>query len=164
MSDNVIVSDDGPIRVVRMNRLEKMNAISDDMYDKLAGALESAEHNKEIRCVVITGGKTVFSAGGDLNDFLHAAQHMEGLRPSVGRFLRGLVHTEKPVVAGVQGVAIGIGMTMLMHFDFVVAATNARFSAPFAKLGVVPEAGSSTVSPKRGSVTATISRTTARGV
>ena len=148
MSDNVIISDDGPIRVVRMNRLEKMNAITDDMYDKLAGALESAEHNKEIRCVVITGGKTVFSAGSDLNDFLHAAQHMEGLRPAVGRFLRGLVHTEKPVVAGVQGVAIGIGMTMLLHFDFVVAATNARFSAPFAKLGVVPEAGSSLLAPR----------------
>jgi enoyl-CoA hydratase/carnithine racemase len=148
MIDNVIVSDDGPVRVVRMNRLEKMNAITDDMYDKLAGALESAQHDKDIRCVVITGGKTVFSAGSDLNDFLHAAQHMEGLRPAVGRFLRGIVHTEKPVVAGVQGVAIGIGMTMLFQFDYVVAATNARFSAPFAKLGVVPEAGSSLLAPR----------------
>ena len=90
----------------------------------------------------------MFSAGSDLNDFLHAAQHMEGLRPAVGRFLRGLVHTEKPVVAGVQGVAVGIGMTMLLHFDYVVAATNARFSAPFAKLGVVPEAGSSLLAPR----------------
>jgi enoyl-CoA hydratase/carnithine racemase len=148
MTDNVIISDDGPIRVVRMNRLEKMNAITDDMYDKLAGALESAGHNKDIHCVVITGGKTVFSAGSDLNDFLRAAQHMEGLRPAVGRFLRGLVHTEKPVVAGVQGVAIGIGMTMLFQFDYVVAATNARFSAPFAQLGVVPEAGSSLLAPR----------------
>ena len=148
MIENVVITDDGPIRRVRMNRLEKMNAITDDMYDKLAGALESAAHKKEIRCVVITGGKTVFSAGSDLNDFLHAAEHMEGLRPAVGRFLRGLVHTEKPVVAGVQGVAIGIGMTMLMHFDYVVAATNARFSAPFAKLGVVPEAGSSLLAPR----------------
>jgi enoyl-CoA hydratase/carnithine racemase len=148
MTEHVIVIDEGPIRIVRMNRLEKMNAITDDMYDKLAGALEDAAHNKNIHCVVITGGTKVFSAGSDLKDFLHAAQHMEGLRPAVGRFLRGLVHTEKPVVAGVQGVAIGIGMTMLLHFDYVVAATNARFSAPFAELGVVPEAGSSLLVPR----------------
>ena len=56
MTDNVIISDNGPIRMVRMNRLEKMNAITDDMYDKLAGALESAQHDKDVRCVVITGG------------------------------------------------------------------------------------------------------------
>jgi len=148
MTEHVIIIDEGPIRIVRMNRLEKMNAITDDMYDKLAGALEDAAHNKNIHCVVITGGTKVFSAGSDLKDFLHAAQHMEGLRPAVGRFLRGLVHTEKPVVAGVQGVAIGIGMTMLLHFDYVVAATNARFSAPFAELGVVPEAGSSLLAPR----------------
>jgi enoyl-CoA hydratase/carnithine racemase len=148
MTEHVIVIDEGPIRLVRMNRLDKMNAITDDMYDKLAGALEGAATDKAIHCVVITGGKTVFSAGSDLNDFLHAAQHMEGLRPAVGRFLRGLVHTEKPVVAGVQGVAIGIGMTMLLHFDYVVAANNARFSAPFAELGVVPEAGSSLLAPR----------------
>jgi enoyl-CoA hydratase/carnithine racemase len=148
MTEHVIIIDEGPIRIVRMNRLEKMNAITDDMYDKLAGALEDAAHNKNIHCVVITGGTKVFSAGSDLKDFLHAAQHMEGLRPAVGRFLRGLVHTETPVVAGVQGVAIGIGMTMLLHFDYVVAATNARFSAPFAELGVVPEAGSSLLAPR----------------
>jgi enoyl-CoA hydratase/carnithine racemase len=124
------------------------HAITDAMYDQLATALEGASHSKVIRCVVITGGKDVFSAGSDLNDFLHAAQHMEGLRPAVGRFLRGLVHTETPVVAGVQGVAIGIGMTMLLHFDYVVAATNARFSAPFVSLGVVPEAGSSLLAPR----------------
>ena len=106
MTEHVIVVDEGPIRLVRMNRLEKKNAITDDMYDKLAGALEGASHSKAIHCVVITGGRDVFSAGSDLNDFLHAAQHMEGLRPAVGRFLRGLVHTEKPVVAGVQGVAV----------------------------------------------------------
>jgi enoyl-CoA hydratase/carnithine racemase len=148
MTEHVIVVDEGNIRRARMNRLDKKNAITDEMYDKLAVALEGAAHSKAIRCVVITGGKDVFSAGSDLNDFLHAAQHMEGLRPAVGRFLRGLVHTETPVVAGVQGVAIGIGMTMLMHFDYVVAANNARFSAPFAQLGVVPEAGSSLLAPR----------------
>jgi enoyl-CoA hydratase/carnithine racemase len=148
MTEHVIITDEGPIRRVQMNRLNKKNAITDEMYDRLAGALEGAARDKAIHCVVILGGKDVFSAGSDLNDFLHAAQQMEGLRPAVGRFLRGLVHTEKPVVAGVQGVAIGIGMTMLLHFDYVVAATNARFSAPFAELGVVPEAGSSLLAPR----------------
>jgi enoyl-CoA hydratase/carnithine racemase len=148
MSEDVIVIDEGPIRRVWMNRLAKKNAITDQMYDRLADALEGASHSKTIHCVVIMGGKDVFSAGSDLNDFLHAAQHMEGLRPAVGRFLRGLVHTERPVVAGVNGVAIGIGMTMLLHFDYVIAATNATFSAPFVKLGVVPEAGSSLLVPR----------------
>jgi enoyl-CoA hydratase/carnithine racemase len=148
MSEDVIVIDEGPIRRVWMNRLAKKNAITDAMYDKLAAALEGATHSKTIHCVVLMGGKDVFSAGSDLNDFLHAAQHMEGLRPAVGRFLRGLVHAETPVVAGVTGVAIGIGMTMLMHFDYVVAATDARFSAPFVSLGVVPEAGSSLLAPR----------------
>jgi enoyl-CoA hydratase/carnithine racemase len=148
MTEHVIVVDEGPIRRVWMNRLDKKNALTDAMYDKLATALEGASHSKAIHCVVITGGRDVFSAGSDLSDFLHAAQHMEGLRPAVGRFLRGLVHTETPVVAGVQGVAIGIGMTMLLHFDYVVAATNARFSAPFVNLGVVPEAGSSLLAPR----------------
>jgi enoyl-CoA hydratase/carnithine racemase len=148
MTEHVVVIDEGSIRRVWMNRLDKKNAITDAMYDKLASALEGASHSKAIHCVVITGGKDVFSAGSDLNDFLHAAQHMEGLRPAVGRFLRGLVHTEKPVVAGVQGVAVGIGMTMLLHCDYVVAADNARLSAPFVKLGVVPEAGSSLLAPR----------------
>jgi enoyl-CoA hydratase/carnithine racemase len=148
MTEHVIITDEGPIRRVQMNRPNKKNAITDEMYDRLAGALESAARDKAIHCVVVLGGKDVFSAGSDLNDFLHAAQQMEGLRPAVGRFLRGLVHTEKPVVAGVHGVAIGIGMTMLLHFDYVVAATNARFSAPFAELGVVPEAGSSLLAPR----------------
>jgi enoyl-CoA hydratase/carnithine racemase len=148
MSEDVIVIDEGPIRRVWMNRLAKKNAITDEMYDKLAAALEGATHSKTIHCVVLMGGKDVFSAGSDLNDFLHAAQHMEGLRPAVGRFLRGLVHADTPVVAGVSGVAIGIGMTMLLHFDYVVAATNARFSAPFVSLGVVPEAGSSLLAPR----------------
>jgi enoyl-CoA hydratase/carnithine racemase len=148
MTEHVTIVDQGPIRWVRMNRLNKKNAISEHMYDRLAGALDDAAHRKSIHCVAIMGGKDVFSAGSDLNDFLHAAQHMEGLQPAVGRFLRGLVHSEKPVVAGVQGVAVGIGMTMLLHFDYVVAATSARFSAPFAKLGVVPEAGSSLLAPR----------------
>jgi len=147
MTDHIIVTDDGPIRIIRLNRPAKKNALTDQMYETLAESLENAAVSKTIRCVVITGGPTAFSAGGDLQDFLHAAQH-EGLRPQVMRFLHRLPHAGKPLVAAVQGVAIGIGTTMLLHCDYVVAAIDARFSTPFANLGLVPEAGSSLLMPR----------------
>jgi enoyl-CoA hydratase/carnithine racemase len=147
MSDHVIVTDDGPIRIVRFNRPAKKNAITDQMYETLAESLENAAVSKTIRCVVITGGPAAFSAGGDLQDFLHAAQY-EGLRPQVMRFLHRLPHAGKPLVAAVQGVAIGIGTTMLLHCDYVVAAIDARFATPFVNLGLVPEAGSSLLMPR----------------
>jgi enoyl-CoA hydratase/carnithine racemase len=146
-TDHVIITDDGAIRIVRLNRPAKKNALTDQMYETLAESLENAAVSKTIRCVVITGGPTAFSAGGDLQDFLHAAQH-EGLRPQVMRFLHRLPHAGKPLVAAVQGVAIGIGTTMLLHCDYVVAAIDARFSTPFANLGLVPEAGSSLLMPR----------------
>jgi enoyl-CoA hydratase/carnithine racemase len=147
MTDHVIITDDGPIRLIRLNRPAKKNALTDQMYETLAEALENAAVSKTIRCVVITGGPTAFSAGGDLQDFLHAAQH-EGLRPQVMRFLHRLPHAGKPLVAAVQGVAIGIGTTMLLHCDYVVAAIDARFATPFVNLGLVPEAGSSLLMPR----------------
>jgi enoyl-CoA hydratase/carnithine racemase len=147
MTDHIIVTDDGPIRIVRLNRPAKKNALTDQMYETLAESLENAAVSKTIRCVVITGGPTAFSAGGDLQDFLHAAQH-EGLRPQVMRFLHRLPHAGKPLVAAVQGVAIGIGTTMLLHCDYVVAAIDARFATPFVNLGLVPEAGSSLLMPR----------------
>ena len=143
MTDHVIVTDDEPLRILRLNRPGKKNAITDGMYETLAEALENAAVSKNIRCVVITGGPTCFTAGGDLADFLHAAQDMDGLRPQVMRLLHRLAHAGKPLVAAVEGMAIGIGTTMLLHCDYVVAAMDARFSTPFAHLGLVPEAGSS---------------------
>ena len=148
MTDHVIVTDDGPIRILRLNRPDKRNALTDAMYETLSEALENAAVSKSIRCVVITGGPEAFTAGADLNDFLHAAQHMEGLRPQTMRFLHRIAHAGKPLVAAVEGVAIGIGTTMLLHCDYVVAAIDARFSTPFAILGLVPEAGSSLLMPR----------------
>jgi enoyl-CoA hydratase/carnithine racemase len=148
MTEHVLISDHGPIRLVRLNRPAKKNALTDAMYETLAEALENAAVSKKVHCVVITGGPVAFSAGGDLQDFLHAAQQMEGLRPQALRFLHRLAHAGKPLVAAVQGVAIGIGTTMLLHCDYVVAATDARFSTPFANLGLVPEAASSLLMPR----------------
>jgi enoyl-CoA hydratase/carnithine racemase len=148
MTDHIIVSDDGPIRLVRMNRPAKKNALTDAMYEALANALDNAAVAKTIRCVVIAGGPSAFCAGGDLQDFLHAAEQMDGLRPQVMHFLHRLAHANKPMVAAVNGVAIGIGTTMLLHCDVVIAGTDARFQTPFANLGLVPEAASSLLVPR----------------
>jgi len=148
MTEHVLVSDDGPIRIVRLNRPAKKNALTDAMYETIAEALENAAVARNIRCVVITGGPAAFSSGGDLQDFLHAARQMDGLRPQVTRFLHRLAHAAKPLVAAVQGVAIGIGTTLLLHCDYVVAATDARFATPFVSLGLVPEAASSLLMPR----------------
>jgi enoyl-CoA hydratase/carnithine racemase len=148
MTGHVIVTDDGAIRIVRLNRPDKKNALTDAMYDMLSDALENAAVSKTIRCVVIAGGPAAFTAGADLQDFLRAAQHMEGQRHHAVRFLHRIAHAGKPLVAAVEGVAIGVGTTMLLHCDYVVAAIDARFSAPFAHLGLVPEAASSLLMPR----------------
>jgi enoyl-CoA hydratase/carnithine racemase len=148
ITDHVIVTDDGPIRILRLNRPDKKNALTDAMYEMLSEALENAAVSKSIRCVVIAGGPGAFTAGADLQDFLRAAQHMEGLRPQATRFLHRIAHAGKPLVAAVEGVAIGIGTTMLLHCDYVVAAIDARFATPFVNLGLVPEAASSLLVPR----------------
>lgn len=143
----VIVADEGPVRTIRMNRPDKKNALTAPMYDAMAEALETADAAQAIRCVVVMGVPGAFSAGNDLQDFLRAAQGGEGLGHAVLRFLRALARNEKPLVAAVQGVAVGIGTTMLLHCDHVVAGDDARFSTPFVSLGLVPEAGSSLLAP-----------------
>ncbi len=148
MTDHVIVTDDGPIRILRLNRPDKKNALTNAMYDALSEALENAAVSPTIRCVVIAGGPAAFTAGADLQDFLHAARHMEGLRPQAMRFLHRIAHAGKPLVAAVEGVAVGIGTTLLLHCDYVVAAIDARFSTPFVNLGLVPEAASSLLMPR----------------
>jgi enoyl-CoA hydratase/carnithine racemase len=144
----VIVTDDGPIRILRLNRPEKKNAMTDAMYDALSDALGSAAASTAIRCVVITGGPAAFSAGADLNDFLHAARNAGGLRLQAVRFLHALAASGKPLVAAVEGVAVGIGTTLLLHCDYAVASESARFQTPFVHLGLVPEAASSLLMPR----------------
>jgi enoyl-CoA hydratase/carnithine racemase len=146
MSDHVIVTDDGPVRILRLNRPEKKNALTDAMYDRLSDALDSATASAAIRCVVIAGGAD-FTAGNDLNDFMHAA-HGEGQGSKAVRFLHSLAEARKPLVAAVEGAAVGIGTTMLLHCDYAVAADNARFQTPFVHLGLVPEGASSLLLPR----------------
>jgi enoyl-CoA hydratase/carnithine racemase len=98
--------------------------------------------------VVIAGLPGAFSAGNDLAEFAEAAKSGEGLGPSVINFLYALARSERPLVAAVQGMAVGVGTTTLLHCDHVVAATEARFSTPFVNLGLVPEAASSLLAPR----------------
>jgi enoyl-CoA hydratase/carnithine racemase len=148
-SDLIIVRDDGAIRSVRINRPEKKNALTPPMYEALSAAFEGAARDDGVRCVVIAGAPDAFCAGNDLADFLHAAERGGGLAPPAVHFLVNLARSEKPLVAAVRGLAVGIGTTMLFHCDHVVAASDARFSTPFVPLGLVPEAASSLLGPRR---------------
>jgi enoyl-CoA hydratase/carnithine racemase len=148
MSEHVIVTDDGGIRTIRINRPDKKNALTLAMYEAMIKALDGANADDAVRCVVIAGVPGAFSAGNDLSDFLAAATGDGGLNRAALRFLPALVNCRKPMVAAVSGVAVGVGTTMLLHCDFVVAGTDAFFSTPFVGLGLVPEAGSSLIAPR----------------
>jgi enoyl-CoA hydratase/carnithine racemase len=144
---DIIVSDEGPIRTIRMNRPEKKNALTLAMYESMAEAIGEAGTNTAIRCLLIAGGASAFCAGNDIGDFVKMAQG-GGLGEPILRFLHALARCEKPLVAAVTGNAVGIGTTMLLHCDHVVAGADARLSTPFVALGLVPEAGSSLIAPR----------------
>ncbi len=147
MTDPVAVTDDGAVRIIRMNRPEKKNALTQPMYAAMTAALNEASANDAIRCIVIAGGAGAFCAGSDIGDFQKRAEG--GLESVTVEFLYALARNQKPLVAAVGGLAVGIGTTMLLHCDHVVAATNATFVTPFAKLGLIPEAASSLLAPMR---------------
>jgi enoyl-CoA hydratase/carnithine racemase len=131
-----------------MNRPEKKNALTQPMYEAMTRALHEAATSEAIRCLVLAGAPGAFCAGADIGEFLEAAQS-GGLRPKTVEFLHTLARNEKPLVAAVAGLAVGIGTTMLLHCDYVVAAANATLATPFSRLGLIPEAGSSLLAPLR---------------
>jgi enoyl-CoA hydratase/carnithine racemase len=146
MPGPVLVADRDGIRTIRMNRPEKRNALTLPMYEAMADAFERVDGS--IRCIMLAGAHNGFSAGNDLQDFLDASSGPAGLASSILRFLHNLVRCDKPIVAAVRGDAVGIGTTMLLHCDHVVAGSDARFATPFVSLGVVPEAASSLIAPR----------------
>lgn len=143
---DVHVTTDGPLMELRFNRPDKKNAISIAMYAALADALERAAADKAIRVVTIAGNGGLFTAGNDIKDFQQPRSGDEEM--SVFRFLRAITSFPKVLVAGVEGTAIGIGTTMLLHCDLVVATRSASFSMPFVDLALVPEAASSLLLPR----------------
>jgi enoyl-CoA hydratase/carnithine racemase len=147
-NDHVVVTDEAGIRSIRMNRPDKNNALTQAMYDTMTSALMEANGNDAVRCVMFAGVPGAFSAGNDLQDFLTMALSPENLARPVRDFLPALALCTKPMVAAVSGVAVGVGTTMLFHCDHVVASSDAKFSTPFASLGLIPEAASSLLGPR----------------
>lgn len=138
-------SDDGILRI-GINRPEKLNAINRQMYSEMAAALRSAEQDDAIRAVLIHGSDTCFTSGNDLHDF--AQDPPTGEDSPVFQFLAAISQANKPLVAAVNGPAIGIGTTMLLHCDLVYAGESAQFQTPFVNLGLCPEAASSLLLPQ----------------
>jgi enoyl-CoA hydratase/carnithine racemase len=136
---------EGAIQILSFNRPEKMNALTREMYAGLANGLNEAAGDFAIRSVIITSEGDHFTAGNDISDFLATPPTNED--SDVARFLGSLLEFPKPLIAAVKGNAVGVGTTMLLHCDVVVAGPSAKFSMPFASLGLVPEAGSSYLFP-----------------
>ncbi|MGO3928316.1 crotonase/enoyl-CoA hydratase family protein [Rhodopseudomonas pseudopalustris] len=150
MSEHLIVTDEDATRVITMRRPEKKNALTQEMYRDMSAAIDTAQNNPDIRCLIITGSSGVFTAGNDLDDFLKAGTDTSGAAraSNATKFLYSLAHNVKPIIAAVDGIAIGIGTTLLFHCDYVLASTTATFSTPFIQLGLVPEGASSLLAPR----------------
>ena len=142
-----LISKDVANRILTLtiNRPEKKNALTASMYATLADAITSADKDVKVRTILVTGTADSFTAGNDLMDFLENPP-VSSSSP-VFRFMHAIAGAKKPVVAAVNGLARGIGTTMLLHCDIVYAAESARFQLPFVNLGLVPELGSSLILP-----------------
>lgn len=144
---DILISNEGAIRKIRINRPEKKNALTLAMYEAMAAAIEDAGTDTSVRCLLIAGTPDIFCAGNDLNDFVAMAR-TGALGNPIVRFLHALARCEKPLVAVVSGAAVGIGTTMLLHCDQVIASDSAVLLTPFVSLGLLPEAGSSLIAPR----------------
>ena len=146
VSDVLIEKRDGVLRLT-MNRPDKKNALTGPMYDAMTAALKEAKGDDAIRAILLDGAGGSFTAGNDLGDFLAVAQGKGQSRAFP--FIEAVALLEKPIVAAVDGVAVGVGTTILFHCDLVYATPEAKFRMPFVDLGLVPEAASSVLAPLR---------------
>ncbi|RRI05471.1 crotonase/enoyl-CoA hydratase family protein [Mesorhizobium tamadayense] len=147
MTDHILIERRGAVQIIRMNRPDKKNALTRDMYAKMSAALAEGDADPAVRVHVFLGVPGAFSAGNDLADFLVVATGGEGGN-EVWDFLMALARAEKPMVSGVDGVAVGIGTTLNLHCDLTFATPRTLFRTPFVDLGLVPEAGSSLLAPQ----------------
>lgn len=144
-TEHVLVQREDQVLRIQFNRPERKNAITAAMYGTIAEALKQADADNAVRVVFLSGTRDCFTSGNDLNDFLQNPP--QGEDSTVARFLAGISQLNKPLVAAVNGPAVGVGTTLLLHCDLVYAGTNARFQMPFANLGLCPEAASSLILP-----------------
>ena len=128
MTGHIIVSDEESARTIVMRRPEKKNALNDEMFLAMADAINTAQSNPDIRCLILTGRSGVFTAGEDIGDFADekTIERDEARPRKTAVFLRALVNNKKPIIAAVDGVAVGIGTTMVLHCDYVIAGTTSR--------------------------------------
>ncbi|MEO0328899.1 MAG: crotonase/enoyl-CoA hydratase family protein [Pseudomonadota bacterium] len=148
INDHILAHAEAGVMTIRMNRPDKKNAITGDMYARMAAALDEAYERDDVKTVLFFGTPGAFSSGNDIADFMQIAMSGKRDSMSVFDFLERIIMAKKPVVAGVDGLAIGVGTTMLLHCDYVIASGNSRFKTPFVDLGLVPEAGSSLIAPE----------------
>jgi enoyl-CoA hydratase/carnithine racemase len=142
MTDHIKMTTQDGVLEITFARPEKKNALSNAMYRKASDALENAQTDNSIRVVLLSSEGDAFTSGNDLADFAGvAAGGREELQAA--RFIRALANAEKPLIAAVPGLAVGVGTTMLLHCDLVFVADTAKLSAPFVNLALVPEAASS---------------------
>lgn len=143
--EHVTITTDESILRIKFNRPDKKNAITRDMYTAMADAIAASNADASVRVILIEGTAGCFTSGNDLKDFMVAPS--TGEDSPVGRFLAEASTAEKPMVAAVTGLAVGIGTTMLLHCDLAYASETAAFHMPFVNLGLVPEFGSSLILP-----------------
>lgn len=141
----ITTSRSGQTLIIRLNRPEKMNAITRAMYADLTASLNEAAGDFGIRTVLLTSEGEHFTSGNDIGDFMSNPPTQED--SDVAQFLSALLNFPKPLIAAVKGNCVGVGTTMLLHCDLVIASPTAKFSMPFTSLGLVPEAGSSLLFP-----------------
>jgi len=141
MNNLILTTENQGIFTITLNRTDKKNALTNDMYKQLCQYFAYAEQTPSIHCLVIQGNEQCFCAGNDLHDFIQCSAADDEL--AALDFIKVLSEFTKPLVAGVAGVAVGIGTTLLLHCDMVIAANNSKFKLPFTQLGLCPEAGSS---------------------
>jgi enoyl-CoA hydratase/carnithine racemase len=137
------------VQIIRFTRPDKKNALKSDMYTAITEALIKGDASSSVVAHVFVGSGGVFSAGNDIAEFIARATGASSLSDQVLGFIRYLPLIKKPVIAAVDGLAIGVGTTMLLHCDLVYASPTASLRTPFLDLGLVPEAGSSLLAPIR---------------
>jgi enoyl-CoA hydratase/carnithine racemase len=148
MSEQIRIKQDGSVLEIVFARPEKKNALSNAMYRTATDALNAAQNNQEIRVVLFAAEGDAFTAGNDLADFANAATGKDEEVAAHG-FIEALGRADKPIVAAVPGLAVGVGTMMLLHCDLVFLSKGAKLSTPFVNLALVPEAASSLLLPSR---------------
>ena len=143
MASQVLVEDQGPVRILTLNRPQKLNAMTSHLYDELRDCLVASALDRSVKCLIVTGAGRAFCAGQDLKEMASPEVVEDGKPHGASPCIEEIERFPKPLLAAVNGLGVGFGMTFLLHCDLVLASNEARFRLPFLGLGLAPEAGSS---------------------